>query len=101
MLVKCPECGKQVSDKAASCPNCGNPIAIQVSTFVRAGDLLASKAPQVESDAETRNTCNNGNILDQIAEDPFVKGSWFFTVAWTLIKIVAVAAMFIAIVVKK
>lgn len=26
-LIKCPECGKQVSDKAGSCPNCGCPIA--------------------------------------------------------------------------
>lgn len=26
-LITCPECGKEVSDKAASCPNCGNPIA--------------------------------------------------------------------------
>lgn len=26
-LIKCPECGKQISDKAASCPNCGCPIA--------------------------------------------------------------------------
>ena len=25
-LIKCSECGKQVSDKAASCPNCGAPI---------------------------------------------------------------------------
>lgn len=25
-LIKCNECGKQVSDKATSCPNCGNPI---------------------------------------------------------------------------
>lgn len=23
MLVKCPECGKEVSDAAANCPNCG------------------------------------------------------------------------------
>ena len=22
-LVKCPECGKEISDKADSCPNCG------------------------------------------------------------------------------
>lgn len=27
MLITCSECGKQVSDKAASCPRCGNPIA--------------------------------------------------------------------------
>lgn len=25
-LIKCPECGKEVSDKATSCPNCGCPI---------------------------------------------------------------------------
>ena len=25
-LIKCSECGKEVSDKAVSCPNCGNPI---------------------------------------------------------------------------
>ena len=25
-LIICPECGKQISDKAAACPNCGCPI---------------------------------------------------------------------------
>lgn len=25
-LIKCPECGYEVSDKAASCPKCGYPI---------------------------------------------------------------------------
>lgn len=25
-LIKCSECGKEISDKAESCPNCGNPI---------------------------------------------------------------------------
>jgi uncharacterized membrane protein YvbJ len=25
-LVKCSECGKQVSDKASACPGCGSPI---------------------------------------------------------------------------
>ena len=25
-LIKCKECGKEISDKAKSCPNCGNPI---------------------------------------------------------------------------
>lgn len=25
-LVKCPECGKEVSDKAVSCPNCAYPF---------------------------------------------------------------------------
>ncbi len=25
-LIKCPECGKEISDKAIACPNCGNPM---------------------------------------------------------------------------
>lgn len=25
-LIKCPECGKEISDQAASCPNCGCPM---------------------------------------------------------------------------
>lgn len=25
-LIKCPECGRQVSDKASKCPQCGFPI---------------------------------------------------------------------------
>ena len=26
-MIKCPECGKEFSDKAAACPNCGCPIS--------------------------------------------------------------------------
>ena len=25
-LISCPECGKEISDKAIACPNCGNPM---------------------------------------------------------------------------
>lgn len=25
-LIKCPECGKEISDEATSCPNCGHPM---------------------------------------------------------------------------
>ena len=28
-LIKCPECGKEISDKASSCINCGYPIQSQ------------------------------------------------------------------------
>ncbi len=31
-LIKCPECGKQVSDKASSCPQCGCPISSSVAS---------------------------------------------------------------------
>ena len=26
-MIPCPECTKQISDKASNCPNCGYPIA--------------------------------------------------------------------------
>ena len=26
-LISCPECEKEVSDKAPTCPNCGSPVA--------------------------------------------------------------------------
>lgn len=28
-LTNCPECGKEISDMAASCPNCGRPMRVQ------------------------------------------------------------------------
>jgi hypothetical protein len=28
-MIKCPECGKDVSSRAPSCPNCGNPINLK------------------------------------------------------------------------
>ena len=31
-LIKCPECGKEVSDKAQSCPNCGCPLSEMVAS---------------------------------------------------------------------
>ena len=27
MLIKCPDCGRAVSDSATACPNCGYPVA--------------------------------------------------------------------------
>ena len=29
-LISCPECGKEISDKAVACPHCGNPMNPQV-----------------------------------------------------------------------
>lgn len=35
-LIKCPECGKEISDKAEKCPSCGYPITGEKETKVNA-----------------------------------------------------------------
>lgn len=47
-LIKCPECGKEISDRAASCPNCGYPITsrkenVMIRFPVCQGQLLNNK----------------------------------------------------------
>jgi len=42
-LIKCSECGKDVSDKASSCPNCGNPIGVGNKATVVQIDSAPSK----------------------------------------------------------
>ena len=42
-LIKCSECGKEVSDKAATCPNCGCPISQMSSS-----GIVKIKLPRTE-----------------------------------------------------
>lgn len=32
-LIKCPKCGKTISDKAAKCPHCGAPVLLQADSI--------------------------------------------------------------------
>lgn len=48
-LIKCPECGKEISDKASSCPNCGYPISNN--------SFVVSK----ENQKQTQNNDNENN----------------------------------------
>ncbi len=43
-LMKCPECGKEVSTKALTCPNCGCPIC-QKQTYTPAPTINTPSAP--------------------------------------------------------
>ena len=42
-LIKCPECGKEISDKAMSCPNCGCPVNLEEDKFPKEDKSLNSK----------------------------------------------------------
>jgi len=39
-LIKCSECGKEISNKASTCPHCGNPI--QVHFDVSPYDIISN-----------------------------------------------------------
>lgn len=44
MLIKCNECGKEVSDKANTCPNCGAPIKEdEIKKEINAGIKIGKK----------------------------------------------------------
>lgn len=48
-LIKCSECGKEVSDKAISCPNCGNPINLNSNSDVVVNNKKGKKVRKKDS----------------------------------------------------
>ncbi len=42
-LITCPECGKQISDKATACPHCGAPIGIVIANSEPVNQAHAKK----------------------------------------------------------
>lgn len=58
-LISCSECGKQVSDKAASCPNCGCPITSILQNSQ--SSILTSKPFKFEPDKSIN--FGNGKLL--------------------------------------
>lgn len=47
MLIHCPECGHQVSDKALSCPACGYPMKPQAARRNRSRKRLPNGFAQI------------------------------------------------------
>ena len=53
-LIKCSECGKEISDKASSCPQCGCPI-----------NIIQNKTNEnITSPIENNNINNNAMISE-------------------------------------
>lgn len=46
-LIKCPECGKEISDKAEACPNCGCPIEKMEKTLIENDEDRTSESKDV------------------------------------------------------
>ncbi|WP_051937883.1 tetratricopeptide repeat protein [Ferriphaselus sp. R-1] len=63
-MIKCDECGKDISDKAAACVGCGAPITKQISEF----EMLQKAAEQGDVEAQctigTRYETGDGVAVD-------------------------------------
>ena len=66
-LIKCPECGKEISNQAVSCPNCGLPNAkfniISEPSFSRIVDEEAERLNANSYQKKTTTRSNNKIIL--------------------------------------
>lgn len=62
MLIQCPECGKELSDKAVSCPHCGYPINIlpEAESTHRADDFGISEDCREEA---AQNPCKKRRVF--------------------------------------
>ena len=50
-MIKCPECGNMVSDKAASCIHCGMPLQINTSVKIKILRFVTGMASQKAAEA--------------------------------------------------
>ena len=66
-LIKCPECNKEISDKAPACPNCGTPIAnkkVKVHFHRKRSAFGALVTGVVLIDGVTVGSASNGSEFD-------------------------------------
>ena len=48
MLVSCPECAREVSDRAVACPTCGFPIAAELAAATAASARASDRDGRVQ-----------------------------------------------------
>ncbi len=73
-LIKCNECGKEVSDKAKACPNCGNPIAVDNSVKISfpkyQQQLFNTGCVVLDGKGNTIAKCKQGEIAEFECKKP-------------------------------
>lgn len=87
-IIKCPECGKEVSDKAKSCPNCGCPIEsitpngtvrIKVSTLKSSSGFNGNQQVSIIAHGKTLWSGNSGEVAEL-----YFEGATLITVKYHL-----------------
>ena len=58
MLIKCIECGREISDRAAACTNCGMPLDDRVIYLGR--ELVLAEAARIRASIESEERLRYG-----------------------------------------
>ena len=72
MIIKCPECGHQVSDKAPICPSCGVEIAGHLIKCSYCGEIYLKEdavCPNCHHSASTDNSGNEDDVKTEPVKD--------------------------------
>ena len=72
MIIKCPECGHQVSDKAPICPICGVEIAGHLIKCSYCGEIYLKEdavCPNCHHSASTDNSVNEDDVKTEPVKD--------------------------------
>lgn len=67
-IIKCPECGHQVSDKAPVCPSCGVEIAGYINRCTRCGEVYFRNehfCPNCHQPASSQIETSNQKVTSQ------------------------------------
>lgn len=62
-IIKCPECGHQISDKAPVCPSCGVEIAGKIIRCPQCGEVYFKNQPMCPN-------CHHATVIEQPAVAP-------------------------------
>lgn len=63
-IIKCPECGHQISDKAPACPNCGVEIAGKITQCTYCGEIYLKSEIVCPHCHKTSDTLRQDNATD-------------------------------------
>lgn len=75
-LIKCPECGNQVSDKATACIHCGAPLAKEkniIKIKTPSGDRVIVRVKYIVTDDKTGKElaiAGNGEVISLELDEP-------------------------------
>jgi len=89
-IIKCPECGRQISDKAPVCPNCGVEISGKITTCPECGEVYfteKNECPNCHGNTNNATESDNKNDLDNNRQDKTKKksgGKTIFAVSFVI-----------------